>query len=290
MVKQGYYVYRFLNKDNVVIYVGRTVNLNRRFINHDHLHDEIEKIQYIECNTEADMVWKEVYYINYFKNELTTNVSDLYDGVTDIGLNDEWKDYKYSDIYGEIDYMNTYNKYKYLLSNPPKYGYKNLIKVLDHEKLNNIADYRSKNSAFSQAWYRKHKDDGTMKKIMKHINNYFRNVAPKNIEFSKKQMLWTVFPNIKHDIEIKGIIKSFINIGEEIDENESKVVLAFMGNIYFPGKKDGQIFDFSEDDFALTILLSFIFQSDLRNGKEILIYIPSIRMRTLLKQWIDGNS
>lgn len=40
----GFYVYRFLNMDNKVLYVGRTHNLDQRFINHTHLTKHVEKI------------------------------------------------------------------------------------------------------------------------------------------------------------------------------------------------------------------------------------------------------
>ena len=36
-------------------------------------------------------------------------------------------------------------------------------------------------------------------------------------------------------------------------------------------------------------MLQFIWRSAIRDGKEIWIYIPSIRMRTLLKKWIKEN-
>ena len=35
--ERKYYVYRFLNKDNIITYVGRTVDLYKRFLQHDHL-------------------------------------------------------------------------------------------------------------------------------------------------------------------------------------------------------------------------------------------------------------
>ena len=37
-------------------------------------------------------------------------------------------------------------------------------------------------------------------------------------------------------------------------------------------------------------MLQFIWRSAIRDGKEIWVYIPSIRMRNLLKQWIKQNS
>ena len=37
-------------------------------------------------------------------------------------------------------------------------------------------------------------------------------------------------------------------------------------------------------------MLQFIWRSAIRNGEEIWVYIPSIRMRSLLKKWIQENS
>ena len=59
-----YYVYRFVNKDDVIVYVGRTANMTKRFLNHDQLQDDVDRIEFIECDSEAEMAWKEVYYIN----------------------------------------------------------------------------------------------------------------------------------------------------------------------------------------------------------------------------------
>ena len=53
--ERKYYVYRFLNKDNVITYVGRTVDLYKRFLQHDHLTDEVYKIEYIECDSNVEI-------------------------------------------------------------------------------------------------------------------------------------------------------------------------------------------------------------------------------------------
>ncbi len=41
-----------------------------------------------------------------------------------------------------------------------------------------------------------------------------------------------------------------------------------------------------EDTYALSEMLQFIFRSAIRDGKEIELYIPSFRMRQMLKEWI----
>ena len=48
--------------------------------------------------------------------------------------------------------------------------------------------------------------------------------------------------------------------------------------------------DVDEDGYALSEMLQFIWRSAIRQGKEIWIYIPSIRMRTLLIDWINNES
>lgn len=40
--------------------------------------------------------------------------------------------------------------------------------------------------------------------------------------------------------------------------------------------------------YALSILIQWVFRSAIRNGKKIKIYIPSERMRYLLKEWIQN--
>lgn len=47
--------------------------------------------------------------------------------------------------------------------------------------------------------------------------------------------------------------------------------------------------DVNEDLYSLSYLVQWIFRSRIRNGKPINIYIPSLRMRTLLQKWLDGE-
>lgn len=43
-----------------------------------------------------------------------------------------------------------------------------------------------------------------------------------------------------------------------------------------------------EDKWALSEFLQFMFRSGIRKGEHIRIYIPSLRMRNLLKRWMVG--
>ena len=60
-------VYRFLNKNNEVIYIGKATDLNQRMKNHNHLPEECYKerirVEYIKFKTEDDMNLAERYFI-----------------------------------------------------------------------------------------------------------------------------------------------------------------------------------------------------------------------------------
>ena len=73
-------VYRFLNKDNEIIYIGKAVNLKNRITNHSHLpkecYNERVKIEFVEFDTTDDMDFAERYYIMKFKPKDNTVLSD----------------------------------------------------------------------------------------------------------------------------------------------------------------------------------------------------------------------
>lgn len=112
-----FYVYRFLDKNGTIIYVGKSKqDLEQRFRGHIHLPDACYeltyKIEYIECSTEADMSIKEIYYINKFRhNGHFFNVLDMMDTPTSIEFNDEWKQYTgplNSHFHHSINYLEGY--------------------------------------------------------------------------------------------------------------------------------------------------------------------------------------
>ena len=96
-----YYVYRFLDKAQNVIYVGKSrQDLEIRFAGHLHLPNEcyamVHKIQFISCKTEADMSIKEIYYINKYKSteHYFFNVLDTTEIPKSVEFDDKWKMYR----------------------------------------------------------------------------------------------------------------------------------------------------------------------------------------------------
>jgi len=64
------YVYRFLNKEGEIIYVGKSKNVISRVINHNNLsekcYEEVEFIDFAKLNNETERDIYEVYYINKY--------------------------------------------------------------------------------------------------------------------------------------------------------------------------------------------------------------------------------
>ena len=96
-----YYVYRFLDKSQNVIYVGKSKqDLEIRFAGHLHLPNEcyamVHKIQFISCKTESDMSIKEIYYINKYKSteHYFFNVLDTTEIPKSVEYDDKWKMYR----------------------------------------------------------------------------------------------------------------------------------------------------------------------------------------------------
>lgn len=97
------FVYRILNKENEIIYVGKTESLPTRTNQHfsksnSHLSkkakEEMHKVQFIAMNSSALMDIKEIYYINLYKPKY--NASYVYDEgsftISDFS-SDMWIDY-----------------------------------------------------------------------------------------------------------------------------------------------------------------------------------------------------
>lgn len=75
-----FYVYRFKDKHEQIVYIGKTKNLKNRMSQHfsesGHLsqdkYNQVESIEYLELPTKIDMDIKELYYINVWKPEFNT--------------------------------------------------------------------------------------------------------------------------------------------------------------------------------------------------------------------------
>ena len=165
------------------------------------------------------------------------------------------------------------------------------VHILENEKLNAVGDSRT---SLSFSWYRSEKhDDETSDiiRIRKNITNIFKNIwrAPSD------KTMWTTFKDYREAIENKGYKNSFVTYNKRASNDYcERQYLAYCVN-NFPRPWEAKYFkdrgvEVNGDTYALSILIQWMFRSAIRRDEEIWIYIPSVRMRTLLKLWLDKLS
>jgi hypothetical protein len=145
---QGFYVYRFIDESNCIIYIGRTTNMDNRmlyqhFTNKGHLkkecYEKTKKVEYAKLISESEMKIYELYLIN--KCNPIYNSKDKNNDFFSFELpNLKWK--KYDKIFIQ-DSISTGNEIKINCTNNTKI-------IIDKYNLNKIIKYMQVNiSPFS---------------------------------------------------------------------------------------------------------------------------------------------
>ena len=216
--------------------------------------------------------FKEVYVLTYmFKGQIHRYYYDLYN-----------IDYEYKSIHninGEYVLGNYIDNYDLT-------EIKSKINILD-DKINVIGE---EEYSLSKAWYKKNKNKLLIVQLQKNIENYFKN----KINGKSSENMWTTFKEYKGKLQGRGYTKGYIPLNARATNDFcDKFNLAYCANRYLnPIIKQFFIergVEVNEDIYALSELLQCIWRSRIRNGGSINLYIPSLRMRTLLTDWLDGK-
>lgn len=111
-MKKTYYLYRFLDKNKKILYIGRTNDITRRilkehFTENTHLPNEcyldISAVEYAEFQNESEEVAYEAILINKEKPIYNTQFKDSAEFDVNI-LNIEWKPFQW-EFEGQMEYM-----------------------------------------------------------------------------------------------------------------------------------------------------------------------------------------
>lgn len=168
-----------------------------------------------------------------------------------------------------------------------------LIHICENDKLNRIGE---RDNALSVSWTKNaliSKSDGRLDKLRKNINTFFRNYCPVDIKASRR--LWCVFSDAVGSIREKGFWNCDLAWNSRATNRYSGCkALAYCVNVYLnPNlinyyKNRGASVDACE--YAVANMVQWIYRSAIRNGEEIWLYVPSSRMRNLLKAWLESVS
>lgn len=196
--------------------------------------------------------------------------------------------YKHMYVYG--DSPETYSFTTDPVSYASKYDYRQLIHICDNQKLNAIGDLTND---LSYSWFDRNKNNTVIKKLKNNLVNYFNNIC----KAKGGDIIWTTFKEYKNHLKGMGYTKGFLSINaRSMNEYRDRHYVAYAANRFLnPFIKSffsQHNITVDEDGYALSEMLQFIWRAAIRNGEEIYIYIPSVRMRTLLQNWImevSGN-
>lgn len=181
----------------------------------------------------------------------------------------------------------------YIFSDKPEYvpdyvyRLKDMIHIDDGQRINSVGDMKH---ALSMNWY-KSKTDG-VNQVRRNLMNYFQK---RSGDIPAQERMCGTYKEYWGRIRGKGYWNSSVVFNAKATNQFSHCrALAYPINLFANGDivhyyaSKGVIFD--NDHYALSTMIQWIWRSAIRNGEEIILYLPSKRMRDLLTEWIEKTS
>ncbi|KMM52255.1 hypothetical protein ACH95_22695 [Bacillus glycinifermentans] len=189
-------------------------------------------------------------------------------------------------LYTVINDGNEYKLINYNKDNDKKIkaDLKDKIKIYEGQ-LNKIGDDKY---ALSKNWFERR--SALHKRLKNNILNYYQNI----IKSKSKDNLWTTFKTHKSKLSGKGYTKGFLPCNTKAtNEYSHKKTLVYSINRFVNPAIDDYFRSkgilINQDIYALSEMIQWIWRSAIRNGGTINIYVPSARMRGLLKNWLENK-
>lgn len=173
-----------------------------------------------------------------------------------------------------------------------------LIEVVDDKKLNLIGEIVSLSSTTSKIGaYNKlesTKTKVTNDFIKDSLKNNLHNLFNQKWKAKSTDRLWTSYKNQSSHIANKKYGKQFLAYNYKATNDFANVHhVAFMIDVFQNPLIQAACYTrdiaTSNEHFAISTLIQFIFRSAIRKGEPIKLYLPSLRMRNLLERWKQGE-
>ena len=167
------------------------------------------------------------------------------------------------------------------------------IHICSDARLNSIGDRRT---ALSASWTKeaamRHSDE-RLDRLRRNINTFFRNHCPADIRSDGR--LWCTYKDAAGRVRDKGFYNSHLAWNSRAtNKYQHCAAMAYCVNVFM---NPNMVNYFSAcgtevdvDQYALANMVQWIYRGAIRRGEEIWLYVPSARMRQLLKDWISSVS
>lgn len=197
----------------------------------------------------------------------------------------------YFDIHGvEYEFIHTaLEDGKYVFSDKPGVvvdwsKIRSLVHVLDDEKMNDIG---WDPTALCLKWY-ENATRNQMDRLRKNLRNFLQNKANARV----LERMWTAYKDYRGFLLRAGGKDAFLSFNTRAtNDYRDRFAVAYLVNVHLtPHFKT--YFSFhkapvDEKKYALSEMIQWVWRSAIRDGKEIYLYVPSRRMRTLFVNWLD---
>ena len=167
---------------------------------------------------------------------------------------------------------------------------------------NDIGKEESRNHPMSSGWYDRQDRDktGALARLKASTENFFRNIAKTNSNVNG----WSTFTDHRKTLaghaysrnsDREGDSYGFMPWNCRATNDYAKVeAMAYLCNIYYhPDVRayfEALGVNVSNDLFALSALVQWVFRGRIRKDQPITLFIPSERMRDLFKRWLASDS
>lgn len=162
----------------------------------------------------------------------------------------------------------------------------NMVKIIDNAKMNRIGE---NDFSLSMNWF--NKPQSNVKQLKDNIYNFFNHL----VDSDSDERMWGTYESARNKLKGKGYTKGFVPFNKKAENQyRNRTVCAYCVNLYMNvgHKRYYQLngIEVDEDRYALSIMVQWIWRSAIRDGKTIVLYLPSKRMRKLLIDWMDAVS
>lgn len=282
--------------------IDRLVNKTKELKIHESgllewIGEEDKKSEYKDIY--KDVTEREIYYFNkkFFVWLYKSEVFKSFTEVTVLSYFFKGNLIKYYFDFNKIDYeiksvifdeeINRYKLVDYDIQLENRSAIMDLINIDKHERRNEDFKNRLGATQTRELIARKKRGNPTAKKDIKKIENHIRNFLR---GYKTDEVIWTTLKEASEHIKPQGYKTRYLALNTKAtnDYREVKAVAYFIDRHPPQSIKaffQHQNIEFDSEAWAVADFLQFIFRSAIRDGKEIDLYLPAIRMRRLLKTW-----
>ncbi len=156
--------------------------------------------------------------------------------------------------------------------------------------MNKVGDPEGKEQPLSSSWW-KRSTSAIQSKVRASTENFFKKIA----KTPAAQNLWTIYKPQRNKVKGARYARQWIaNNTKATNDHIEKRSLAYLCNIHYITVIKDYFTDrgitVHEDLYALSEMIQWIWRSQIRRGDPITVFIPSKRMRELLKLWLNSSN